>query len=325
MATPKKPSVVNWFDIKPSDDQKITIGQLAESVTKLTGLRCTPSMIYNYEKNGLLSQVSRSKGNFRLFPVQDVYRVACIKRWQAQGLSLDSIKERIDGCSEEVSPLNGEIDLPADRSSQILQAAVKIFPKKGYDATTIQDIAQEAGVASSSIYQHFGSKEGLFLALADNISFLPVLDEINKTLNEQEDNTFEDVRRSLIKVGEAFSRSHMKSTEIVRMFFTETRNFPEIGSQYCARLVAPTEKLLAIYLSAQVKRGILRPVNIELAVHGFFGLFSHFHIVETLLNGEKVMNLPKQNRAEQLVDFFLLGLTSPEKVEPSDQSKLTDS
>jgi AcrR family transcriptional regulator len=301
----------NGFGIKADSSRGISIGQLVSSVTRLTGQRCTPAMIYNYEKKGLLPQPSRTEGGFRLFRVKDVHLVVCIKRCQTLGMSLETIKERIDPCVDDLELLEKELDLPADRRTQILEAAATIFPQKGYAATTLQDIAQQAGISTSAIYQHFRSKEDLFLALTDNLSFIPILDEINASLNEEKDIGYEDVRHSLIEVGEGFLGTHMRNAEIVRMFIAESRSFPEVGKRYCTRLIAPVEKLLMRYLSAQIKRGVLRPVNVELAVHAFYGSFLNFVVTQNLLVGEGILHFPKRDRVEQLVDIFLMGVFNP--------------
>lgn len=41
-----------------------------------------------------------------------------------------------------------------DRQAQILEAAVKVFAKKGFERTTIKDVAKEAGVADGSVYNY---------------------------------------------------------------------------------------------------------------------------------------------------------------------------
>ncbi|MBV9196421.1 MAG: TetR/AcrR family transcriptional regulator [Solirubrobacterales bacterium] len=51
----------------------------------------------------------------------------------------------------------------------ILRAARRLFAERGYAATSINDIAEEAGVAIQTIYARLGSKRGLLLALIDLI------------------------------------------------------------------------------------------------------------------------------------------------------------
>ena len=319
MSQNKKLNEGNGFGIKADSGRGITIGQLVDSVSRLTGQRCTPAMIYNYEKKGLLPLPARTEGGTRLFNVKDIQLVVCIKRCQMLGMSLETIKERIDPCLDDLETLEKDLDLPLDRRTQILEAAATVFPQKGYAATTMQEIAQEAGISPSAIYQHFRNKEDLFLALTDNLSFISILDEINASLDEEKDVGYEDVRRSLIEVGEGFLGTHMRNAEIVRMFIAESRSFPEVGKRYCVRLVAPVEKLLMRYLSAQMERGVLRQVNVELAVHSFYGAFLNFVVTQNLLVGEGILHFPKKDRVKQLVDIYLMGMFNPEA--PQDRSE----
>lgn len=53
------------------------------------------------------------------------------------------------------------------RSDQILAAAIEVFADKGFASTDVQEIANRAGVGKGTVYRHFGTKEGLFLAAAD--------------------------------------------------------------------------------------------------------------------------------------------------------------
>lgn len=50
-----------------------------------------------------------------------------------------------------------------ERAAQLLDVAEQLFVEQGYDATTLEDIASRAGVSRAVVYQHHGSKEGLYL------------------------------------------------------------------------------------------------------------------------------------------------------------------
>jgi TetR/AcrR family transcriptional regulator len=52
----------------------------------------------------------------------------------------------------------------AAKRAGIIGAAMKRFAQDGYEHTRVADIAVDLDIAKGSIYQHFGSKEGLFLA-----------------------------------------------------------------------------------------------------------------------------------------------------------------
>jgi len=49
----------------------------------------------------------------------------------------------------------------SERRDQILAIAAHLIAKRGYSATTVRDIADEAGILSGSLYHHFPSKEAI--------------------------------------------------------------------------------------------------------------------------------------------------------------------
>jgi AcrR family transcriptional regulator len=55
----------------------------------------------------------------------------------------------------------------AAREEHILRAAVRCFARDGYRGTTMEQIAEEAGISKGAAYVYFPSKEAIFLALYD--------------------------------------------------------------------------------------------------------------------------------------------------------------
>jgi AcrR family transcriptional regulator len=50
---------------------------------------------------------------------------------------------------------------------RVLEAGLELFGERGYHAASIADIGERAGIAKSVLYHHFGSKAGLFEAIAE--------------------------------------------------------------------------------------------------------------------------------------------------------------
>jgi AcrR family transcriptional regulator len=57
----------------------------------------------------------------------------------------------------------------AERRSQLLEVAVRVFARDGFHATSMNDVAEAAGVTKPVLYQHFGSKRDLFVELLTEI------------------------------------------------------------------------------------------------------------------------------------------------------------
>lgn len=68
------------------------------------------------------------------------------------------------------------------RRSEILSAAVPLFAEKGYENTTIDDIAEKAEFGKGTIYNYFGSKEDIYWGILEEIfqSYYESLQEIDK-------------------------------------------------------------------------------------------------------------------------------------------------
>src|SRR5262245_65409100 len=52
-----------------------------------------------------------------------------------------------------------------DKPQQIIEAAVRVFSRKGYCNSRVSDIAREAGIAAGTIYLYFDTKEEILITL----------------------------------------------------------------------------------------------------------------------------------------------------------------
>jgi AcrR family transcriptional regulator len=68
-------------------------------------------------------------------------------------------REGMSTASSQVKPGPGEV------ARHIARVAARLFAERGYDATSVREIVEAAGVAKPTLYYHFQSKEGLAKAL----------------------------------------------------------------------------------------------------------------------------------------------------------------
>jgi AcrR family transcriptional regulator len=54
--------------------------------------------------------------------------------------------------------------------SLLMEAAARVFARKGYHAATVDDVAQEAGFTKGAFYSNFASKDDVFIALVEDRS-----------------------------------------------------------------------------------------------------------------------------------------------------------
>src|SRR3954462_12066421 len=67
----------------------------------------------------------------------------------------------------------------AERRQQLLDVALEAFSAQGFTQTSMNDLAEAAGVTKPVLYQHFGSKRDLYLELLDDVGNR-LMEEITK-------------------------------------------------------------------------------------------------------------------------------------------------
>jgi len=56
----------------------------------------------------------------------------------------------------------------AARRAQLIDIGRTVFAKRGFEATSVEEIAARAKVSKPIVYEHFGGKEGLYAAIVDH-------------------------------------------------------------------------------------------------------------------------------------------------------------
>ncbi len=105
------------------------------------------------------------------------------------------------------------------RCAEILEAARKVFGKKGFDQTTVDDIAATAGVAKGTLYLYFRSKREIYLeALKEGVV----------ALQEETDRRMASCHSAAEKI-RAFIGTRVKYCEenrdFFRIYYSEFANF----------------------------------------------------------------------------------------------------
>jgi AcrR family transcriptional regulator len=68
-----------------------------------------------------------------------------------------------------------------ERREQLLDIGRTLFANKGFDGTSVEEIADKAGVSKPVVYEHFGGKEGLYAVVVDR-EVRRLLDRITASL-----------------------------------------------------------------------------------------------------------------------------------------------
>ncbi len=174
---------------------------------------------------------------------------------------------------------------PSDVKRSILNEAVRLFAKNGYEGTSVQAVAEAVGIKNPSLLYYFGSKDQLREAVIDDM-LSHWKDELPRLISQS--TTSKDRFGSLVEsVVEFFAEDKSRARLIVREMLD---NPIEIGSRMKAHL-GPWIQLISDYINMGKESGIIRKdvepehyiLQVILIVAGTLALSD----VATLIMGEK--------------------------------------
>lgn len=157
---------------------------------------------------------------------------------------------------------------PEKRREQILEAAEKLFAEKGFDRTTIDDIAEACKVAPGLIYHYFDSKTEILKVLLESKSPMRKMEEILKS------PASETLEATLIRLGEALWDMLEERKGFIVMLHGEMPRNREVA-KVVGEIARTGIYLLSNHLARQKKLGRLRSeLKPEVFTRVFWGAIS---------------------------------------------------
>jgi TetR/AcrR family transcriptional regulator, mexJK operon transcriptional repressor len=150
----------------------------------------------------------------------------------------------------------------------IREAAAALFLEKGYQATSMDDIAAAAHISKQTIYTHFTDKEALFADLV--LSNADRVDEFMPNLVHAVRDAA-DVRSALHQLARSYIHivGQPEVIRLRRLVIGESGRFPEVARAYYEKVLQRMYSALADLLSELGERGDLRLDDPVLAAHQF--------------------------------------------------------
>ena len=188
------------------------------------------------------------------------------------------------------------------RSSEILEAARRVFARKGFDQATVEEIAEAAEVAKGTVYLYFDSKRAIYLAaLRQGIEALyeRTKEEIAKPTSARERlRVFIEVRLHYFDANRDFFKIYY--SELANIFSFPSQLDPSLQAFYNRQA-----KILETVLKDGVQRGEIRPVSAGPTAFAIYDLIRGV-IARRLLDGSKNS---EQDEADFLLDLVWKGIS----------------
>jgi len=193
-----------------------------------------------------------------------------------------------------------------DRRIQIIQVAMELFAKQGFQGTTTRQIAERARVNEAILFRHFPHKEDLYWAVIEaKCHATRGRLELEKTLR-----TSPGPREGLIAVAEAILRLNAEDPTRSRLFLFSALENHQLSHRFYRAHLARYHQILAGYIRRQVEQGKFRAMDPRLAARCFLGMVAHHHQIQELFGGKRYQKFDAHRACETMADIWLEGMRS---------------
>lgn len=190
----------------------------------------------------------------------------------------------------------------SDKHQKIIQAAVKVFARKGFFSARISDIAKEAKVADGTIYLYFNNKYDILISIFEE-EIGKIILQVKLAIEQEEDPC---------KMLEIFAMHHLKLVEekrdLAEVLQMELRQSNKFMKEYRNTRFIEYVDIISTIIHLGQKKNIFRENLLPgVAKRAFFGALDEMARLWVLApeTGYSI-----EEAAKQISDIFLVGVTN---------------
>ena len=188
-----------------------------------------------------------------------------------------------------------------EKRAAILEAAKRLFPRHGFEGTSMDAVAAEAGVSKLTVYSHFGGKESLFIETihCKCAGLLPP--------NVFDVDVHAPVRGQLLGVARAFFELMMSDGALGmhRTLVASSQHSPKLARLFWETGPVRIQASLAELLTKEVRAGQLDIPDTDRAAGQFFALLKGQHHSRMLFGCGRPTPEQTEAHLNATVDMFL--------------------
>ena len=201
----------------------------------------------------------------------------------------------------------------SNRREQILDVAMALFARQGFEGTTTREIAEAGRVNEAIIFRHFPTKEDLYWAIIER----KCQTSSRRRIIQQKIGDGGDDHQVFSAIAEAILRRKREDTYITRLLWFAALERHELSQEFFRKYVAECYEALADHIRVRIGQGGFRGVDPLLAARGFLGMVVYHYLIQELFGGKKFQDFDAKHVADTLTDIWLRGMsTAAEKTAP---------
>jgi len=185
-------------------------------------------------------------------------------------------------------------------STRIVEVARLLFEQQGYHGTSMRQIAEEAGIVLSGIYNHFESKEDIFVKVMEVYHpYHEVFPIVKAATGETVDGFVKQAAEGMVSVLD-------RNPDFLNLMLIEIVEFKSVHMPGLMQLFMP--QVLSILQDFAAMKVNIRPIPLPIIVRVFLANFYAYFLIENIM-GDHFPSEMSEDALKYTIDIFLHGIT----------------
>ena len=194
----------------------------------------------------------------------------------------------------------------SDRRQSLLDAALDLFSRQGYQGTTTRQVADRAGITEALIFRHFPTKEDLYWHLLESRSRLrdvrPKIDRLFADPALDDEAIFTAIAADIL-------RRNFKDDTLPRLLLFSALENHKLSDRFYRNNIEPDCELLAKHIQQRIRDGRFRKVDPLLAARGFIGMAFYHFMIQEWFGGKRFQKFEIEHVSQTLARIWLAGMS----------------
>ncbi len=189
----------------------------------------------------------------------------------------------------------------SETRTRILNAALRLFARQGFDGTTTRDLAEAANVAEGTLFRHFTNKKAILIEVATQ-GWVEILTDLLTELSGM--GSYKAVaqvmRRRMLHLHE--------NADMLRVCFMEAQFHPELRDHIQSEVIDKMTDVAEAFFQTAMDQGVYRQMDAKMVARVFLGMFAVAGFSQSTIMAPGAAAADMQHMAEGLADIFLNGV-----------------
>lgn len=189
----------------------------------------------------------------------------------------------------------------SETRTRILNAALRLFARQGFDGTTTRDLADAANVAEGTLFRHFPNKKAILIEVATQ-GWVEILTDLLTELSGM--GSYKAVaqvmRRRMLHLHE--------NADMLRVCFMEAQFHPDLREHIQSEVIDKMTDVAEAFFQTAMDQGVYRKMDPKMVARVFLGMFAIAGFSQSTIMSPTAAATDMQHMAEGLADIFLNGV-----------------